>query len=222
MKLVAPFLAVVLLQALIAGLSLEVLSSVRAYVAGEAIWSRAQKNAVYNLSLYLGSSDINYFRQHKAAMAIPLGDQYARRALEQNLPGVKLARLGFLQGGNHIDDVRGLIWLFRYFKQVSYLKAAIAEWQATDWMLLQLSVFGDAVDAEMKAGLLNRPDTLQNLSANLYDLNTQLTNRANTFSSVLGEGSRAIKTILTALNVVTATVLILLVVCCQERIHETE
>ena len=38
-KLVSPFIAVVLLQAFIAGLSLDVLSSVRAYVAGEAIWS---------------------------------------------------------------------------------------------------------------------------------------------------------------------------------------
>ena len=46
-RLVSPFIAVVLLQAFVAGLSLEVMSSVRAYVAGEAIWSRAQKNAVY-------------------------------------------------------------------------------------------------------------------------------------------------------------------------------
>ena len=45
-KLVSPFVAVVLLQAAVAGVSLEVMSSVRAYVAGEAMWSRSQKNAV--------------------------------------------------------------------------------------------------------------------------------------------------------------------------------
>ena len=51
-KLVSPFVMVVVLQAAIAGFSLEVMSSVRAYVAGEAMWSRSQKNAVYFLNLY--------------------------------------------------------------------------------------------------------------------------------------------------------------------------
>ena len=55
LRLVSPFVAVVLLQAFVAGLSLDILSAVRAYVAGEASWSRSQKNAVYFLHLYLHS-----------------------------------------------------------------------------------------------------------------------------------------------------------------------
>lgn len=50
-KLLSPFVAMVLLQAFIVGFSLEVMSSVRAYVGGESLWSRAQKNAVYFLDL---------------------------------------------------------------------------------------------------------------------------------------------------------------------------
>ena len=183
----------VLLQALVAGLSLEVLSSVRAYVGGEAIWSRGQKNAVYALTLYLHSGQQTFFDQYRAALSVPLGDQIARRALEQENPDLELARVGFLQGGNHPDDVPDMIWLFRYFKEISYLKAAIQQWTATDPMLLQLSVFGDAIDTEMKAGRLRDTSHLQAVSRQLNQLNRDLTERANAFSNVLGEGSRAIK-----------------------------
>ena len=64
-RLVAPFLAVILLQATIAGFSIEVMSSVRAYVAGEALWSRSQKNAVYSLDLYLHSGERTFFTQYR-------------------------------------------------------------------------------------------------------------------------------------------------------------
>ena len=218
LKLVAPFIAVVLLQAMIAGLSLEVLSSVRSYVGGEAVWSRAQKNAVYALTLYLHSGQHDFFDQYRAALAIPLGDRFARIALEQENPDLELARDGFLQGGNHPDDVPGLIWLFRYFKRVSYLEAAIEQWRDTDPMLLQLAVFGDAIKMEAEVGALRSESRLMALSSELNDLNGQLTLRANTFSMVLGEGSRAIKVILTSLNAITATALVLLVVWHTRRL----
>ena len=39
LRLVSPFIAIVLLQAFLAGMSLTILSSVRAYVGGESLWS---------------------------------------------------------------------------------------------------------------------------------------------------------------------------------------
>lgn len=211
LRLVAPFIAVVALQALIAAISLEVLSSVRAYVAGEAIWSRAQKNAVYALTLYLQSGEQVFFDRYRSALAVPLGDGIARKALEQPTPDLELAKSGFAQGGNHPDDIPGMIWLFRYFKNVSYLRAAIQQWTATDPMLLQLAIFGEAIKAEVGAGLMKDEPRIKSLSSELNDLNGRLTVRANDFSSVLGEGSRAIKALLIALNGVTASLLIVLV-----------
>jgi diguanylate cyclase (GGDEF)-like protein len=218
LRLTAPFIAVVLLQAFIAGLSLEVLSSVRAYVAGEAIWSRAQKNALYSLHLYLNSGEPSSFDDFRKAIAVPLGDAIARRALEQNVPDLEVARAGFLQGGNHPDEVAGMIWLFRYFHSVSYLKSAIRQWSATDPMLFQLLVFGDAIDAEMKAGLHGDEARVRFLSQRLSELNDQLTYRANSFSSVLGAASRAITRLLTFVNIVTVSILILLIVLHTRRL----
>ena len=217
-KLVSPFVAVVLLQAAIAGFSLEVLSSVRAYVAGESVWSRSQKNAVYFLNLYLDSGDEALFEQYRASLAVPLGDQFARRALERQPADVETARKGFLQGGNHPDDVPGMIWLFRHFSSVSYLQAAIEEWVATDPMLLELTIFGEAIRGEVQGGHTADDARLKYLLSRLHQLNEQFTERATRFSNVLGEGSRAIKTILIIVNLVTAAVLILLLVWHTRRL----
>jgi diguanylate cyclase (GGDEF)-like protein len=217
-KLVSPFVMVVVLQATIAGFSLEVMSSVRAYVAGEAMWSRSQKNAVYFLNLYLHSGDPAQFAQYQTSLAVPIGDEYARWALERDPVDVELARIGLLQGGNHPDDVPGLIWLFRYFHQVSFFREAIREWAATDPMLLELSVFGEVIRGEVKNGPIGDSDRLQYLSSRLSELNRQFTGHATRFSTVLGEGSRTIKLTLTCLNITTAMTLILLLIWHTRRL----
>ena len=218
LRLVSPFIAVVLLQAFVAGLSLDVLSAVRGYVAGEAHWSRAQKNAVYFLNLYLHSGKQPFFEQYQAALAVPLGDQAARLALEQDQPAVEIAEAGFLQGKNHPDDIPGMIWLFRHFRQIKYLDVAIQQWAATDGMLLELAIFGEAIKSEMERDLPADKARIQFLSSRLYELNGQLTERANTFSEVLGEGARAVKNLLTIVNLTTATVLVLLIVWHTRRL----
>ncbi|WFU26483.1 GGDEF domain-containing protein [Bradyrhizobium sp. CB1717] len=217
-KLVSPFVMVVVLQATIAGFSLEVMSSVRAYVAGEALWSRSQKNAVYFLNLYLHSGEPSQFAQYQASLAVPIGDEFARWALERAPVDVEAARIGFLQGGNHPDDVPGLIWLFRYFSGVSFLQEAIREWTATDPMLLELSVFGEVIRSELAKGPVRDNGRLQFLSARLSELNAQFTVHAKRFSTVLGEGSRAIKVTLTCINIATAATLILLLIWHTRRL----
>ncbi|MDE5445694.1 diguanylate cyclase [Bradyrhizobium sp. CSA207] len=217
-KLVSPFVMVVVLQAAVAGFSLEVMSSVRAYVAGEAMWSRSQKNAVYFLNLYLHSGDATQFAHYRTSLAVPIGDEFARWALERDPVDVEAARIGFLQGGNHPDDVPGLIWLFRNFSQVNFLRDAIREWAATDPMLLELSVFGEVIRSEWTKGPIRDSDRLRYLSSRLSELNSQFTGHAKRFSTVLGEGSRAIKVTLTLVNVVTALTLILLLIWHTRRL----
>ncbi|TIU27629.1 MAG: PAS domain S-box protein, partial [Mesorhizobium sp.] len=84
--LVWPFIAVVLIQALVASLSLYTLSAVRAYVGGESQWSKGQKQAIYFLSLYADTGRPEYFSEYRQAIAVPLADRSARLALEQAEP----------------------------------------------------------------------------------------------------------------------------------------
>ena len=127
LRLVAPFVAVMIFQAFLAGLSLEMLSSVRAYVGGEGLWSKGQKDAIHFISLYSQTGDEDLFERFKTAIAIPLSDRAARYALEQQPPDLDAARDGLLGGGNHPGDIPGMIRLFRYFEHGPYMSVAIRQ-----------------------------------------------------------------------------------------------
>src|ERR1700691_4488163 len=71
-RLLLPLVAVILFQAFLPGLSLEVLSSVRAYVGGESLWSKGQKDAIHFLTLYSQTGEGQYLDKFRSAGAVPL------------------------------------------------------------------------------------------------------------------------------------------------------
>ena len=116
LKLVWPFLLTVMLQVALGVFSLNILSAVRAYVGGESLWSKAQKDAIHALYRYADGGDIVDFQRYQSALAITNGDRQAREALDQATPNREQARDGFLAGGNAPHDIDSLIWLFVEFR----------------------------------------------------------------------------------------------------------
>ncbi|RVD60476.1 EAL domain-containing protein [Mesorhizobium sp. M2D.F.Ca.ET.223.01.1.1] len=209
--LVWPFVAVVLIQAMVATLSLHTLSAVRAYVGGESQWSKGQKHAIYFLNLYADTGRDEYFGEYRQAIAVPLADRAARLALEQAEPDASAARLGFLGGGNHAEDVDGMIWLFQNFRRVSYLDIAIRHWAAADEMILAIERLGDDMHRRLERGPASAAE-IGLWKAQIHGLDHRIGPLAKAFSDSLGEGSRFIKMALTAANLATAALLILLAV----------
>jgi diguanylate cyclase (GGDEF)-like protein len=211
LRLVTPFVAVVLFQAFLAGFSLELLSSVRAYVGGEGLWSKGQKDAIHFISLYSETGDERLFDQFRKAIAVPLSDRAARSALEQRPPDLIAARDGLLGGGNHPDDIAGMIWLFRYFRHAPYMATAVGRWRDTDPVLDQLASLGDAIHAEVSSapGVAGRTAVRKE---QIDSIDRRLVPMANAFSESLGEGSRFIKSVLTVVNLLTVISLVLLIV----------
>src|SRR5262245_3544514 len=210
LALIGPFIAIVLFQATLAFVSLEVLSSVRAYIAGEGLWTKGQKNAIYFLDLYNQTGDPQYYNLYRSAVAVPLSDRAARLALEKSPPDVTAARTGFLGGGNHVDDVDGLIWLFRNFRHFSYFDRAVSHWIASDAILDELVALGERIRAKMERAPSERD--LGPTKVQTEEINRQLTVLATAFSESLGEGSRALKLILIVANLVAAFFLIALAI----------
>ncbi|TMH62086.1 MAG: PAS domain S-box protein, partial [Betaproteobacteria bacterium] len=106
-----PFLAVIVVLVLLAHESLNIVSAGRAYVGGESLWSKGQKEAVYRLSRYTQSRSEEDFGAFRTAIAVPLGDRRARLELEKPDPDLAVVREGFIAGGNHPDDIAGMITL---------------------------------------------------------------------------------------------------------------
>lgn len=200
-----PLIAVIIIQAVLATVSIQVVSSMRAYVGGESLWSRAQLQAVYYLERYIDTGDSEVLQRFEAAMAVPLGDRAARLALEADPVDLAAARAGFLAGGNHPDDVGSLIWLFRNFQWAPHLQAAIADWRAAEAALLEIRALAEAI---AERDVVNTDPVHRALwRTQLHQLNERIGPLAKKFSETLGEGARQIQLALTLANGLLATLL---------------
>jgi len=207
LRLVSPFIAIILLQAFLAGMSLSILSSVRAYVGGESLWSKGQKNAVHHLYLYGETGNDQHFEQYEKAIAGPLGDRTARLALEQKPPDLAAARAGFLLGGIHPDDIDGVIWLYRYFRELPPFRKAITHWVNSDPMLDELTGLAKQIQIEQN-GTLVSPSQLSSLRERIDQFNARIAPEATGFAESLGNGSRQVKLVLTIANLLVAALLV--------------
>ena len=207
--IVWPFIAVVLFQALLGCVSLYVLSAVRGYVAGESLWSKGQKDAIYYLTLYADNRDETTYLKYQQAIAVPQGGHELRIALDRSIPDLSAARLGILKGGNHPDDVSSLIWLYLNFRHFSYLEKAIELWTVGDSYLLQLDDLAREMHRSITSDHVSANDVRQ-WKAHIIAINEGVTPPAKAFSDALGEGSRVILRLLLITNLATALGLIVL------------
>ena len=207
--IVWPFIAVVILMALASSVSLYALSAVRSYVAGESFWSKGQKDAIYYLNLYADQRDEKVFQKYVKAMVVPQGGHELRLALDRTDPDLAAAREGILKGNNHPDDVKNIIWLYRYFNQLGFMKVAIEHWETGDAYLAQLDAIAQQMHAAQQAGRASDSDMVR-WKAQIMAINDEVTPAADAFSVALGEGSRAVQSLLVISNLLIAALLIAL------------
>jgi PAS domain S-box-containing protein len=169
--------------------SISTLSSLRAYVGGEGLWSKAQKDAIYQLIRYGKSRNEEDYAQYQQYMKVPLGDNKARLELLKPNPDMQVAREGFIEGRNHPEDVDGMIRLFRRFHNVSYIHNAIAIWTEAVPYAQKLMAISDSLHHEINATAPSQ-ERIDTLLAEIAPLNKNLTVLEDNFSYTLGEGSR--------------------------------
>ncbi len=204
-----PFIAVVAFQVLLGSLSLYALSAVRAYVVGESLWSKGQKDAIYYLSLYADTHDERIFQSYQRAIAIPLGGYQLRKAMEKPEPDLEAAREGILLGGNHPADVTRVIWFYRYFRDVSYMDQAIDNWEVGDSYLMALNQLAGQMRRAFEQGPVEAAQ-VADWKARIAAINDDVTPAAKAFSDALGAGSRTLLKMLLLTNLATALFLIAL------------
>ncbi|MFF7708781.1 EAL domain-containing protein [Pseudomonas sp. NPDC007930] len=202
-----PFIAVVLLLALLGMFSLYALSAVRGYVAGESLWSKGQKDAIYYLNLYASSRDESVYSKYQQAFAVPMGSHDLRLALDQPVPDLDKARHGLRQGGNHPDDFSGIIWFFLNFRHFSYFAKAIDLWTVGDSYLTRLDALAVTMHRSVRDGSATDQDVAR-WQAQIQQINEDVTPAAKAFSDALGEGSRFLLRLLIGVNLFTALTLI--------------
>ena len=169
--------------------SIHTLSSVRAFVGAEGLYSKAQKDAVYNLQKYSQTHDERDYKTFLNFMAVPLGDHKTRMELSKPNPDMGIAREGFLEGRNHPDDIDGMLKLFLRFHSISYINKAIIIWTKGDSGVSLLVPLGERLHQEINSPNFSK-ERLDSIMAEVGPLNQQLTKLEDDFSFTLGEGSR--------------------------------
>ena len=165
----------------------QALSAARAYVGGESLWSKARSQTTTHLRARATANAPAPCAPLIVWLAVPLGDRTARLALDQSPPDRAAARVGFLQGGNHPDDLDGMINLYLYFGALPLLREPIEAWRRGDELIGQLRALGERICARpaAAAGDTTDPDLreLDRLGAELIEVEKH-------FSASLGHSSR--------------------------------
>jgi PAS domain S-box-containing protein len=184
---------------------LKAIDATRAYVEGEGLWSKAEKDAILNLLVYAETGEQEKYEKFLAEINVTLGDRQARLELEKPNPDMQVVRDGFVQGRNHPDDVENLAWLFRTFRHESHISAAIALWEKGDENITKLLALGEEVRAERSMAQPD-PQRMAELVDRILLLNEELTTVEIEFSKTLSEGARFVSTVV-VLGTIAFTIL---------------
>ncbi len=131
--------------------TIKVLSTVRAYINGESEYSKGQKDASLYLVTYVESEDSSYWTAFNKSLAVPKGDNIARNSL-LNHEDDEIAKQGFLMGRNNIEDVPDLIWLFKRFHKLPFMKNVIEIWASAEPLINRLDTIGNNIHLQIQQG----------------------------------------------------------------------
>jgi len=203
------FAAIVLCLLILANFSFGMLSSVRAYVGGESLWSKAQKDAVFHLQNYAGSRSPEELKQFRANIAIPLGDHEARLEMDKPDPDFAKVQREFILGGNHRDDITGMFNLYRRFEWIGFMQRAIRAWETGDRYIVQLEDAGTRLQREIETAT---PSTakIQSILSEISRINENLTPVEIQFDEALSDASRMTYRLLQAIMLAAAPGLLIL------------
>ena len=76
--IVSPFLAIVAVLVWLAIVSMDILAAGRAYVEGESLWSKNQKEAVFHLLRFAETGSESHFLSYRKALMVPMGFRKAK------------------------------------------------------------------------------------------------------------------------------------------------
>lgn len=168
--------------------SIHTLSAVRAFIGAEGLWSKAQKDAVFQLDKYHRTHNIADYNAFQKFLEVPLGDHKARIELLKKDPDLNIVRQGFAEGRIHPADMDGMINLVTEFNDNRYISKAIGNWGQGDSLIFVLMPIAEKMHQQIATG--NANEQTDKLALEISAINEQLTRVEDNFSFTLEEGAR--------------------------------
>jgi signal transduction histidine kinase len=176
-------------ELLVLQFAMRTLSAVRAFVGGESLWSKGQKESAFHLQRFAVTRNVEDYKSFLVHLRIPEGDHQARFQLLKPSPDMNAVREGFLAGHIHADDIDPIVHLLRTFYWEPHLGMAIRIWEEADNLLIEFKAAGIEYYKQIRLHPSTHRKALAAF-AKLRNLNALLTAKEEEFSYVLGAGSR--------------------------------
>ena len=186
--------------------TIKILSGIRSYINGESEYSKGQKDAVVFLSSFIQTQDVFYSRSFNESINTPKGDNLARTNLTNGGSDEIITR-GFLMGKNHPDDIPDMIWLFKRFKSISFMKECIQIWKEADALITELDSIGSEVYFKTKNNELS-PEYRRLAIIKISSISTELSKKESSFSHVMGNAARDVNEYLRLANILCIILII--------------
>ena len=202
-----PLIAIAGLMLSLCVASLSTLSTIRAFVNGEGLWSKAERQSIAELRYFALSGSPADYRHFREEIAVPLGDRVARLELQSAAPDYVRATNSFIAGRNHPDDVPGMIRVFRMFRHSSLLERPIDAWTRADELILRLDEIGRQMHALIESGSAADSGVSQ-LLAEAERIHRQVAPLEDEFSRSLGSTSRQVLKLLSVFLALCSIILV--------------
>jgi methyl-accepting chemotaxis protein len=196
---------------------MDVLSTLRAYVGGEGLWSKAQKDATYYLRKYVISGNENDYNKFLMSIKKPLGAIEIRTELEKPRPDFNIVYQRFADFGIHPDDTDGMIMVFGKLRFISYVDNAIKQWKEGGFLITELAKLGDDLHKTISSGDISNEEKNRFL-IRIDENGEKQTGFEDTFSASLGEASRWTKSFFVKVMVTVAILGIIIIILAMRYI----
>ncbi len=165
------------------------LSTVRAFVAGEAFYSKGQKDATYFLARYTSTHREEEYQLFLENIKIPVGDRIARVELQKDDTDYTIVDAGLIQAKNYPSETRDVARLFKRFQNLHYFEQSIAYWTLGDAEVQKLIDLAEEIHTLVLAKKLT-PELASAYLLRIDELNKKLTYLEEQYSNILGKGVR--------------------------------
>lgn len=188
--------------------TIRVNSSIRAYINGESMYSKGQKDAARYLSEYIYSSDTTLIRLFNNAISVPKYLGLARDNMERGGDDELTSRY-WIKGNIHPGDVENMTWFFNILSDKAIFQDSYRSWQKADVLIFKLDSLAGYIFSLSDFDTISKGE-VNNYIYQIRELNDDLSAHQLTFSMALGIASRKAENYLLYFNF--TVILIMLVV----------
>ncbi len=168
----------------------------RAYVGGSGFYSRGHMAAMSALQEFARTGNPALLEDYETGIAIPFNDGEARRILEDTGQDRRNSHPHLVAGLNHPDDVAGMSWMFRTFRDSSLFADALATWQEADRKVIAFMAAAEDLQAAVARSGPGSADA-EAAMMRIWAIDADLRTLENDFIVQLSDSARALARMMT-------------------------